>query len=295
MERGARSEWRNEEVLREAEKSHTAMAQAEQAREASEANRKSMLAIAGLVNAVSEKLQNTSHELLGKIAISGRETQEQNILMSKTVAAISQMANSTSQASEKAGDAARFTELTRERAKEGAAIVYQTLHAFASIRRETESLGGQIIDLSARSESVGNIWVMIKDIADQTNLLALNAAIEAVRAGEAGHGFAVVADEVRKLAEKTVGATKQVEEAIMGMCRSMEISAQGVSRTARTVHDTVELGITAQNALAEIVTLVQGVSERITLQPTSQNRRRRDRYCRASAPVKHDRWHGNGG
>ena len=72
-----------------------------------------------------------------------------------------------------------------------------------------------------------------------------------------------MADEVRKLAEKTVGATKQVEEAIMGMRRGMEISAQGVSRTARTVHDTVELGIPAQNALAEIVTLVQGVSERI--------------------------------
>ena len=257
----AQAERRNEEVRREAEKSHTAMAQAEQAREDSEANRKSMLEIAGRVNAVSEKLQNTSHELCGKIVIAGRETQEQNTLMGKTVAAISQMANSTTQVSEKARDMARFTELTRERAKEGAAIVDQTLHAFASIRRETESLGGQISDLSARSESVGNILGMIKDIADQTNLLALNAAIEAARAGEAGRGFAVVADEVRKLAEKTVGATKQVEEAIMGMRSSMQISAQGVSRTAGTVHDTVELGTTAQSALTEIVTLVQGVSE----------------------------------
>ncbi|MDL2210913.1 methyl-accepting chemotaxis protein, partial [Desulfovibrio sp. OttesenSCG-928-O18] len=76
-------------------------------------------------------------------------------------------------------------------------------------------------------------------------------------------GFAVVADEVRKLAEKTMEATKQVDEAVGGIRSSMRVSAEGVSRTSETVLATVELGVNAQNSLADIVTLVQGMNEQI--------------------------------
>ena len=257
------AEQRNELARQEAEKAREAMDQAEKAREASEENRKSMLEIAARVDAVSAKLQETSQVLNDKITVAGHETQEQNNLMGETVVAISGMADSIVRVSENAGDAAKFTEQTRERAKQGADIVNSTLEAFDSIRKETEALGLQIEDLNNRTESIGDILGMINDIADQTNLLALNAAIEAARAGEAGRGFAVVADEVRKLAEKTVQATNQVEESINGIRSSMRISAQGVARATETVNATVSLGHEAQSSLADIVGLVQGMNEQI--------------------------------
>ena len=263
LETMAEADRRKENADKEAERARSATGEAEKARLATEENHKSMLEVAQRVNAVSEKLQVTAHELSQKIASAGREVQEQNNLMAETVVAISGMGDSILRVSANAEDAAQFTERTRERAREGADVVNQTLEAFDSIRKETESLGGQIEDLAARTEAIGEILRIINDIADQTNLLALNAAIEAARAGEAGRGFAVVADEVRKLAEKTVEATKQVGEAVGGIRTSMRVSADGVARTAKTVNDTVDLGMNAQNSLKDIVELVQRMSEQI--------------------------------
>ena len=251
------------ESARGAEKARQATAEAEEARQKTEASHIAMLKVASRVDAVSQKVRGTSHELTAKITNAGEEALEQNKLMDETVGAITAMSDSIVCVSGNAEDAAKFTQRTGARASEGSAVVNKTLDAIEDIRNEIETLGTQISGLSQNAEAVGAILGLINDIADQTNLLALNAAIEAARAGESGRGFAVVADEVRKLAEKTMEATRQVDDSIKNIRSSMRISAEGVERVSRTVLATVSLGNEARESLEDIVNLVQGMNDQI--------------------------------
>ncbi|WMW67358.1 methyl-accepting chemotaxis protein [Nitratidesulfovibrio liaohensis] len=113
-----------------------------------------------------------------------------------------------------ADEAAASADEARAKAEDGASITRETVAASTAVATDAEALRTDMRELGTQVEGIGRIMDVISDIADQTNLLALNAAIEAARAGDAGRGFAVVADEVRKLAEKTMGATREVGEAV---------------------------------------------------------------------------------
>ena len=94
--------------------------------------------------------------------------------------------------------------------QEGKSAVEKAIQGMENIRSQMGSIAETIMRLNEQSQSIGNIMVMISDLADQSNLLAVNAAIEAARAGEAGKGFTIVADEIRRMAEQSKKSTIQV-------------------------------------------------------------------------------------
>lgn len=109
-------------------------------------------------------------------------------------------------------------------------------------------------ELKALADEVGKI-------AAQTNLLAINAAIEAARAGEMGRGFAVVADEVRSLAQRTTGATGEIQALIDRLQQAARESVTGMRAQLEHAEATADQAQAADGALEEIVNAIRTISD----------------------------------
>ncbi|MBK8076213.1 MAG: chemotaxis protein [Kineosporiaceae bacterium] len=110
--------------------------------------------------------------------------------------------------------------------------------------------------LDESSREIGNVVLLIRQIADQTNMLALNATIEAARAGESGKGFAVVASEVKELASATNAATGQIEERV----GSIQHEVLGTVQAIDSISSVVEEVQSAQDAVTQALSSQQSVT-----------------------------------
>lgn len=139
-----------------------------------------------------------------------------------------------------------------EKARNGAAIVRETVTVVQGIAEEIHSAAEEINAISQQSEQIASIVSAIRGIADQTNLLALNAAIEAARAGEQGRGFAVVADEVRNLAARTAQATEEIVAVVSTNNEMAQTAVINMENSRERVQQGVELANSAGEAIADL-------------------------------------------
>lgn len=217
------------------------------------------------------KVTETTNELsasAAQISSSSEEmaagASEQNSQTNDIAAAIEQMAHTISVNTKNAHFADENAKLSGSKAKEGGAVVLQTVEGINRIAEVVNKSTVTIRELGKSSAQIGEIVEVIQEIADQTNLLALNAAIEAARAGDMGRGFAVVADEVRKLAERTSNATKQIADMIKNIQHDTNEAVSAIEAGHKEVDNGKELARKAGEALEEIIKITDENSLRIS-------------------------------
>ena len=163
-----------------------------------------------------------------------------------------------------AGDASQAAGASRsagQAVEQGQRVIGLSLDGLHALVGEVQQNAQMIEKLAEESATIGGVLTVIRSIADQTNLLALNAAIEAARAGEAGRGFAVVADEVRSLAQRTAGATAEIQGLIAGLQTAARQSVEGMRAQVEHAEATAQQAQAADGALDEIVGAIQTISD----------------------------------
>lgn len=142
----------------------------------------------------------------------------------------------------------------------GQAVIGHSLSGLRVLVDEVQGNAQLIEQLAEESATIGGVLTVIRSIAEQTNLLALNAAIEAARAGEMGRGFAVVADEVRSLAQRTTGATGEIQALIDRLQQAARQSVDGMRTQLEHAEATASQAQAADGALDEIVGAIRTIA-----------------------------------
>ena len=166
--------------------------------------------------------------------------------------AIKELAATSQDMAGNALQAARMTQEAQNVVGQGEDVVERTIKAIDHINREVLRTADTIGQLEQQCSLIGGVISVIRGIAEQTNLLALNAAIEAARAGEQGRGFAVVADEVRSLANRTQGATVEIQQMIEQLQSGARASVTAMSAASHEAQEGVGLAQEAKQAFGAI-------------------------------------------
>ncbi|MHB8121731.1 MAG: methyl-accepting chemotaxis protein [Desulfuromonadaceae bacterium] len=218
------------------------------------------------VNNLTEKIRHTFSDLYSQTCLIGtsvcelaagtertlKMTQDQKDQAFTVAASSEEMAQTIHDVTENTHRAAALSSSVDSAASSGMAVVEETWNCMQQISGSVNDTLVIIRELEAASTHIGEMVVLIEDIADQTNLLALNASIEAARAGDAGKGFAVVASEVKGLAEKTTASTREIKKVVASIQKTSRSAADMIGNESVLVRTGLAKAEEARDSLENI-------------------------------------------
>lgn len=215
--------------------------------------------LATITKKISEASHNTVitlEEVKKSVEVQSSGASEQAASIHQITSTLKEIEKSSNQTLEKANLLGQIAQRTQEKGQQGLQAVEQSIEGMKEVSEKVQIIAQTILELSNQSQRIGEITIVVSNLAQQSKILALNASIEAAKAGEAGKGFAVVAAEVKNLAEQSEQSTIQVQKILEDIAHatekvvlSTEEGSKGVERGMSLIEQTGE----TVNSLRDVI------------------------------------------
>jgi methyl-accepting chemotaxis protein len=134
----------------------------------------------------------------------------------------------------------------------GQEAVSSSIRSIEEVRQGITDLAERLKVLTERSRQIVSIVGFIREISDETHLLALNAAIESAGSSQQSQRFGVVAAEVKSLADRTLEATREVEQVIGELQGAVAEAVLASEETSKKTFGAVERSYQAGEVITEL-------------------------------------------
>jgi methyl-accepting chemotaxis protein len=218
---------------------------------------------------LTETLEHEVNETVGDISTQATKLTENATVLSRTAADLRSMATEVNElvaaTTRNVETVASATEELEASSRAISSQIDNSSKLAASARDGAEVANTEVAGLAKTASSIGNVVVMIQEIAARTKMLALNATIEAARAGDMGKGFAIVADEVKSLARQTEEGIAQVNTQAEEITQSTAKAVGIVDNVAGGIRDidavTIEVARASEEQRAATAEIMQSAGQ----------------------------------
>jgi methyl-accepting chemotaxis protein len=212
----------------------------------------------------SEHLYSASNNFTTMASSLQQASDKQERSIEQAATASNEMAAAAQEVAQSCISTQEATEQTDKASHSGLSIIRETVAQVEMLKTLTQDSSEATKELASESDNINQILNVIRSIAEQTNLLALNAAIESARAGEQGRGFAVVADEVRSLAQRSYGATEEIDGMLTKLIERTQFVSGKMATGLEQSEQATDQSSQARATFEQIGRLVQQIMDQIT-------------------------------
>jgi len=220
----------------------------------------SLRKMAGQVSEASHSLSSSMHQVQESISSQSAGASEQAASIAETVSTLEEIRATSAQTMEKAVEMGDMAAQTTEAGEQGARMLGHTIEGMHSIREKMGAIATTILDLSDRTQQIGDIITTVNGLTQQTKMLSLNASIEAAKAGDAGKGFSVVAAEIRDLSEQSRQATSQIGKILTTIRTGAEKAVMATEEGQKEVDQGTSLVDQSGERLNRLLELIRGTA-----------------------------------